>query len=71
MKWEYMTVKASTVSAWGNLHLDEKALNQSLNLHGWDGWELVSTSALTGTTITQEIALFFKRPVNEAASPPR
>jgi hypothetical protein len=41
MKWEYLSIKLATASFTGG-KLDEKVLDEHLNLRGEQGWELVS-----------------------------
>ena len=61
-KWEYRTIKLETTGWFAGGKLDEKKLDEHMNLLGRDGWELVSafdTNQMHGAS--REVIVMFKR----------
>lgn len=68
MKWEYKTSRVGPLSGRG---FESVEFDAFINQYGEQGWELVSTAAITGQSlpypITTEIMLIFKRPKSLAS----
>ncbi|MDQ0087886.1 hypothetical protein J2T12_001292 [Paenibacillus anaericanus] len=60
-QWEYKTIKFATGGFWGG-KVDQNEFEDRLNLHGQEGWELIScfdTSQAQGAS--KDIIVVFKR----------
>ncbi|MEM9418508.1 MAG: DUF4177 domain-containing protein [Planctomycetota bacterium] len=63
MQWEYITLKYKATGFMGG-KVDEDDISRLLNLHGRDGWELVSTMDTNmADGQTRYLLFYLKRPL--------
>lgn len=59
--WEYRTVKVKTGGGFCRKNVDEREIDQLLNMMGLDSWELVTA---TVNSFTMDLLYTFKRPLS-------
>jgi hypothetical protein len=62
MRWEYKAFKFKAEGFWQGGKIDHGKLENTLNLLGHDGWELVSITAAQARGWTEDIVAVLKRP---------
>ena len=62
MKYEYKVVTVElNLSAFSRAKVDSKQIEEEINKHGQEGWELVSAVPNTGNGHVYSHTLYFKR----------